>query len=151
MNLISDYISKVSTLLKPIPDREASFNTWSGGTTEDLPIHECPFVVFDTELSGLKPRKDCIVSIGAVKMTGATIHAGKDFYRLVHPDGNLTKKSVEIHGLTPDELKGEDELTDVLPDFLEFVRDSVLIGHFRKSLKDPRYSSSEATGPSTPF
>jgi DNA polymerase-3 subunit epsilon len=86
--------------------------------------------VFDTELSGLDVRKDFIVSIGAIKMTGGTINISREFYRLIRPEGEMTKKSVEIHGITPGELEGKESLDAVLPDFLEFIKDSVLVGHF---------------------
>jgi DNA polymerase-3 subunit epsilon len=87
-------------------------------------------VVFDTELSGLDVRKDFIVSIGAIKMTGGTINISREFNRLIRPEGEMTKKSVEIHGITPGELEGKESLDAVLPDFLEFIKDSVLVGHF---------------------
>ena len=47
-------------------------------------------VVVDTELTGLDEKKDSIVSIGAVRMTGGRIELGDMFYRLVSPrDGSL--------------------------------------------------------------
>ena len=52
--------------------------------------HECPYVVVDTELTGLDEKKDSIVSIGAVRMTGGRIELGDMFYRLVSPRTQLT-------------------------------------------------------------
>ena len=48
-------------------------------------INETDFVAFDTELTGLDFKHDSIISIGAVKLQGATILPGKTFYRLVKP------------------------------------------------------------------
>ncbi len=111
-------------------DEGEATNTWTGAIQPGISIKECPFVVFDTELSGLNARKDFIVSVGAIKMTGGTIHINREMYRLVRPAGEMKKESVEIHGLTPGELKDEEEIKSVLPDFLEFIKDSVLVGHF---------------------
>jgi DNA polymerase-3 subunit epsilon len=103
---------------------------WSGDIAKDILLKQCPFVVFDTELSGLDPRKDFIVSVGAIKMTGSTIHISREFYRLVKPAGEVKKKSVEIHGITPAELENQEGIEAILPDFFHFIRDSVLVGHF---------------------
>jgi len=125
MNFISDYFHKA----KKTKDSKAD-NTWSGDIKKSFPLRECPFVVFDTELSGLDLRKDFIISIGAIKMTGETINISKEFYRLVKPAGRMTNKNIEIHGITPGELEKQESMGAVLPDFLDFIRGSVLVGHF---------------------
>jgi len=130
MNMLTDYFHRISTLIRHDRHEQRTCDTWTGAVSPDTPVSECPFVVFDTELSGLNPRKDFIVSIGALKMTGGKILAGEEYYRLVKPSGELSKKSVEIHGITPDELREEASLEDVLPEFLAFLSDSVLLGHF---------------------
>jgi len=130
MNALADYFCRISSLIRHDHGDQHACETWSGSVSLDTPIAESPFVVFDTELSGLNPRRDFIVSIGAIKMTGGTIHPGQEFYRLAKPSGTMTKKSVEIHCLTPDELREESSLEEVLPEFLAFLSDSVLIGHF---------------------
>jgi len=40
------------------------------------PIAAAEYVVFDTELTGMRSRKDSVVSIGAVRMAGSTILPG---------------------------------------------------------------------------
>jgi len=129
MSFLSDYFKNKSGK-KTGPDKREEPNLWSGAISKDTPIMKCPFVVFDTELSGLDVRKDFIVSIGAIKMTGGTINISKEFYRLIRPAGEMTRKSVEIHGITPGELRDQESLDTILPDFLDFIRDSVLVGHF---------------------
>lgn len=130
MSFISDCFNKFTERLHLRTVESETAGTWSGTIQKNTPISECPFVVFDTELSGLDVRKDFIVSIGAVKMTGGTVHVSKEFYRLVQPEGEMTKKSIEIHGITPGELEKQEDMDRVLPDFLAFIRDSVLVGHF---------------------
>jgi len=93
-------------------------------------IEDARFVVFDTELTGLNLRKDSIVSIGAVKMAGGRIHLGDYFYRLVRPETALTGKSILIHELTPDEVAVCPDIETLLPEFIDFCRNCVLVGHF---------------------
>lgn len=94
------------------------------------PISEVPYVVVDTELTGLDERKDSIVSIGAVRMTGSRIELGDTFYRLASPRTELSAASVMIHEITPSEVKAQPDIGSVLAEFLAFCGDAVLVGHF---------------------
>ncbi len=129
MSIIDNFLNKLTAKTKHTQNGKKT-DTWSGAVRKNSPLRECPFVVFDTELSGLDPRKDFIISIGAIKMTGGTIHINKEMSRLVRPEGEMSKKNVEIHGITPGELEEKESLEAVLPDFLDFIKDSVLVGHF---------------------
>jgi DNA polymerase-3 subunit epsilon len=130
MNMISTLLHKLMPS-SPSGSAVADFrSTWTGTISQETAIADCPFVVFDTELSGLNPRKDSIVSIGAVKMRGGSISATDEFYRLIRPFGEMTRKSIEIHGITPDELEHAEDIKTVLQDFFEFISDAVLVGHF---------------------
>ena len=44
-----------------------------------LPLAQVPFVVLDTELTGLDAKRDSVVSVGAVKMAGTRIELGRSF------------------------------------------------------------------------
>ncbi len=94
------------------------------------PINETDFVAFDTELTGLDFKQDAIISIGAVKLRGTTILPAKTFYRLVKPECELKHKSVVVHELTHTDLECAENLLEVIGDFVKFVGDAVLIGHF---------------------
>jgi DNA polymerase-3 subunit epsilon len=94
------------------------------------PIEEVDYVAFDTELTGLDPKRDTIISVGAVKLHGGRIFPGNVFYRLVQPESELKPEGVVVHELTHSDLKGAQRASDVLIDFIEFVADSVLLGHF---------------------
>ena len=77
MSFLSEYINNLKGKKTKSHEKKTT-DTWSGSTRKNIPIRECPFVVFDSELSGLDPRRDFIVSIGAVKMTGGTINISKE-------------------------------------------------------------------------
>ena len=93
-------------------------------------INNTDFVAFDTELTGLDFKQDAIISIGAVKLRGATILPGRTFYRLVRPECELKHKSVVVHELTHTDLECAEDLLEVIRDFVKFIGDAVLIGHF---------------------
>lgn len=92
-------------------------------------IDEIAYVVIDTELTGLDARKDSIVSVGAVKMTGRRIEIGSSFYRLVKPRTALTAESVLIHEITPSEVQDKPDIRSVLSEFLDYCGDDVIVGY----------------------
>ncbi len=97
---------------------------------EHTPITDVRYVVVDTELTGLDEKRDSIVSIGAVRMTGGKIDIGDTFYRLVSPRTELTAASVVIHEITPSDVVMSPVIGPVLEDFLEFCGADALVGHF---------------------
>jgi len=94
------------------------------------PIEEVDFVAFDTELTGLDRRRDSIISIGAVRIHGGRIFPGQAFHRLVRPESELRPEGVVIHQLLHSDLENAPRALEVLPEFIEWVGDSILLGHF---------------------
>jgi DNA polymerase III subunit epsilon len=93
-------------------------------------IQEAKYLVFDTELTGLSIKKDSIVSIGALKMHGGKIDLNETYYRVVDPRAKLTGQSVLIHGITPSEASECPKIEMLLPEFLDFCGNSIIVGHF---------------------
>ena len=85
------------------------------------------FVAFDLETTGLSSRTDRIIEIGAVRMKkGQEIER---FQTFVDPEQKLEKKIIDLTGITDDMLVGAPKIEEVLPKFLEFVGDRVLVAH----------------------
>ena len=85
------------------------------------------YVAFDLETTGLSSQKDEIIEIGAVRMQG-----GKElerFQTFVNPGRRLEQKIVELTGITDAMLTDAPSIETVLPEFLEFVGDRVLVAH----------------------
>jgi DNA polymerase-3 subunit epsilon len=95
-----------------------------------LPLVQIPFVLVDTELTGLNPKRDSVVSVGAVKMSGTRIELGHSFYRLVSPQASFKHESIVVHGITPDDVLEKPPLDSVAAELLAFCGDRVLAGHF---------------------
>lgn len=87
------------------------------------------FCVVDTELTGLSPRRDEIVSIGAVRIRGLRIAPKDTFFTLVQPRMDLPKRSTLVHRITPTEVAHAPRLRTVLPRFIDFCDNSLIVGH----------------------
>ncbi|MCX8027609.1 MAG: 3'-5' exonuclease [Thermodesulfovibrionales bacterium] len=99
---------------------EIDFNT---------PINHVDFAVVDTELTGLDEKKDSIISIGVVKMTGTKIILGDYFHRILDPAVCPKRDSVLIHGITPQEISSCPPLELILPEFVDFIKNRIIVGH----------------------
>jgi len=98
-------------------------STW----TDETPIDHVCFVVLDCETTGLNPRTDRIITIGAVAVQNGEIALEDSFEGLIKIARNTA--AVTVHGVTRDEsLKGMDE-PDALELFLEYLKDGVIVGH----------------------
>lgn len=92
------------------------------------PVEGSTFVVLDTETTGLNPKRDRLVSVGALKVRNLSLDLSEAFYRIVRAEG-LTKRSVEVHGITEEEIKklGRPE-EEVVRELLLYSKGSVLVG-----------------------
>ena len=85
------------------------------------------FVAFDLETTGLSSRTDRIIEIGAVILKNG--QEMDRFQTFVDPERDLDRKIVELTGISDEMLKGAPKIEEVLPKFLEFVGDRILVAH----------------------
>jgi DNA polymerase-3 subunit epsilon len=97
---------------------------------QSRPLTEYRFVVFDTELTGLNRRRDEIISIGAVRIVNLQIDLGATFHRYVRPRNLDHNQATFIHQITPEQLRVAPPIDEVLPNFVEFCGDALLVAHF---------------------
>lgn len=91
-------------------------------------VGETPFTVFDTETTGLDPKRSELVSVGALKVFNFSIDLSESFHEFVKPE-ELSRSSVEVHGITLSELEERARpLEEVVEDFLLYCRGTVLVG-----------------------
>ncbi len=94
------------------------------------PLRELVYTAFDTETTGLEPsRGDRIVAIGAVRIEKGKILKDAIFHTLVNPERPIPPSATKIHGITEEMVKDKPPLREVLPKFLAFCRDTVLVAH----------------------
>ncbi|MCB0168830.1 MAG: DNA polymerase III subunit epsilon [Anaerolineae bacterium] len=97
---------------------------------DDQPLSELTYTVFDTETTGLNPAQgDEIISISAVRIVNNRLLRQEVFDQLIDPRRPISRASLDIHGISPDMLKGQPKIEQVLPQFCKFSEDTVLVAH----------------------
>ncbi len=90
-------------------------------------LEKTEFCVVDLETTGLNPKKDEILAIAIIPMTGTRIHAGRYFYTLVKPR-KFRYKSIEFHGICPGDVSMAPSFEEVGERVLKLLSGKVLIG-----------------------
>lgn len=85
------------------------------------------FVVFDIETTGLSPKFCKIIEIGAVKIENGEIT--DSFSHFINPEIPIPYNITKLTTITDDMVMDAETIETLLPKFLEFVGDSVLVAH----------------------
>ena len=85
------------------------------------------FVVFDIETTGFSPVNDHIIEIGAVKVSGGQVV--DRFSTFVNPRVPIPFEIEKLTGIRDDMVMEAPLIEDVLPRFLEFSKECVLVAH----------------------
>jgi DNA polymerase-3 subunit epsilon len=86
-------------------------------------------VSLDCETSGLDPRKDAIISVGAVRVDGCRIGTSEALDLTLAPPEKLDPESVKVHKLRRQDLHGGLPVADAMAQVLEFVGNRPLLGY----------------------
>ncbi len=85
------------------------------------------YVVFDIETTGFSPIKNRIIEIGAVKVEKGEIT--DRFSAFVNPDVPIPFEIEKLTGINDEMVVAAPQIDVVLPQFLEFCQDCVLVAH----------------------
>ncbi len=91
------------------------------------PLSVVTFVTVDLETTGGSPRTSAITEIGAVKTRGGEVIG--EFQTLVDPGMPIPPMIVSLTGITDAMVAAAPPIEEVLPSFLEFAGDAVLVAH----------------------
>lgn len=100
---------------------------------DELSLRETTFVVVDLETTGGRAQgteaatPDAITEIGAVKVCGGAVLG--EFATLVDPQRSIPPQIVQLTGITTAMVRDAPTIDAVLPMFLEFAGDAVLVAH----------------------
>lgn len=111
---MSDFVERYHACFK---------NTWTGAT----PANRVRFVVLDSETTGLDPRKDRLITIGAVSVMNGEILLDDSYEALLKVEYNTS--AITVHGVTRQESREGLDEPEALKQFLDYLKDGVIVGH----------------------
>ena len=95
-----------------------------GKSIIDFPAN---YVLFDIETTGLDSEFDEIIEIGAIKVDNNQIV--DEFHSLIKPNEMIDEFITNLTGITNEMVENAPSINDVLPLFLKFIGNNILIGH----------------------
>ncbi|MBP3603999.1 MAG: PolC-type DNA polymerase III [Lachnospiraceae bacterium] len=96
----------------------------TGDTSRDF---TSDFVVFDIETTGFSPVNNRIIEIGAVKVSGGAIV--DKYSTFVNPKVPIPFEIEKLTGINDSMVMDSPEIEEILPEFLAFCGDAVLVAH----------------------
>lgn len=94
---------------------------------KDTPINQLSFVVFDTETSGFDPKKDKLLTIGAVRVKNNQINLKESFeVRILHEE-MYNNSTISIHGIVPNKEKGIPK-NEAIQQFIDYLGTDIIVG-----------------------
>lgn len=85
------------------------------------------YVALDLETSGLNPKLDKILEIGAVRVRDGVVTATYETF--VNPGIEVPKRITELTGITQEMAETGKDPEEALKELLEFCGDDILLGH----------------------
>ncbi|MEG1888664.1 MAG: PolC-type DNA polymerase III [Lachnospiraceae bacterium] len=85
------------------------------------------YTVFDFETTGFSPINNKIIEIGAVRVEQGVITSS--FSSFVNPEVPIPFKIEELTGINDDMLLSAPTIEQILPDFLEFSKETIMVAH----------------------
>jgi DNA polymerase-3 subunit epsilon/ATP-dependent DNA helicase DinG len=84
-------------------------------------------VALDIETTGLDPKIDRIIEIGAVRFSGSKIE--EEFNSLINPGKNIPPFISQLTGITDAMVRGAPPVEEVVEQLADFVKDAPVVGH----------------------
>lgn len=88
------------------------------------------YVCFDCETTGLDPKNDEIISIGAILIKNNKILHSKKFERFAKTTVPLSSQSIKIHHIRECDIQNAQNIDEVIEEFLDFIGNRPLVGYF---------------------
>lgn len=85
------------------------------------------YTVIDLETTGLDPEDDDIIEVAAVRVRNGEI--ADSFQSLVRSRDSVDEFITELTGITTEMLSTAPAPNDILPQFLDFIGDDIIVGH----------------------
>lgn len=96
---------------------------------EGTPWRSAGWCAIDLEMTGLDPRSDEIIAVGAVPIDGGRIVLGGGMYTLVNSELRSNLRAVVVHKLRVPDLAGAPPLDEAMDRMLELLSGRVPVFH----------------------
>jgi DNA polymerase-3 subunit epsilon len=96
----------------------------------DKNIPQDEYVVLDTETTGLNPKKDEILSIGAVLVRDGKIITSESFEIFIKPTFKINEESIKIHHIRPIDIENGVPINEALEKLLFFIQNRPIVGYY---------------------
>jgi DNA polymerase III epsilon subunit family exonuclease len=90
-------------------------------------LNEATYIVFDLETTGGNPSRNGITEISAIRYSKGEVL--DKFYTLVNPQIAVPPIVRRITGINDSMLKDAPKIHQVMPDFVKFIKDDILVSH----------------------
>lgn len=97
------------------------------GSRPDAVLGQQRLVVLDLETTGLDPRHDRVLSIGAVALQGRDVLLGDSFEALLYLPDHVPAEATVVHGITPSAVRQGEEPAEAWLRFLRYLGDAWLL------------------------
>ncbi|UFH58055.1 3'-5' exonuclease [Sulfurovum mangrovi] len=91
---------------------------------------EDEIVVFDCETTGLDPKRDEIISIGAVKVKKNKILTDEAIHLYIEQKRDISAKSITVHKIRNCDLEGAVTVEEAVERFLYYIGNRKLAGYY---------------------
>jgi len=91
-------------------------------------LKDTRFIIFDTETTGLNPKKDRVLSIGCIGVENSKIKVVDQLESYLKQD-HFNADTVKIHGLLKEGKLSKIEEEKAIIEFLNYVENAVLVAH----------------------
>ncbi len=89
-------------------------------------------IILDTETTGINPKEGHrIVEIGCVEMINRQL-TGRTYHAYINPLFHMEQEVINVHGLTNEFLQDKPIFSQVVNEFIEFIRGAELVIHNAK-------------------
>jgi DNA polymerase-3 subunit epsilon len=85
------------------------------------------FIAFDLETTGIQPKTDVVVEIGAVRFRGTEVV--ECFCTLINPGRSIPPEASAVNGITDEMVADQPGIEAVLPGLADFCGDLPLVAH----------------------
>ena len=86
-------------------------------------------ILLDTETTGIGAESGHrIIEIGCVELIDRQL-TGNHFHVYLNPERDIDEGAFKVHGISRDFLEDKPKFTDIIDDFINFIKSSELIIH----------------------